>query len=293
MDIRKAKTAESKRFNRTDTSVSPRGAIREKRQKERMIPAQVMGRIIHWASRVLIVCSVATVVAGSIYMVKGFVEKTSSRPVNSVSIEGDFIFLTKEQLAKMVAPMIDDGFLRLPLEGLKAKLEANPWIESAALSRRWPDKLNITIIEQQPIARWGSKGFLNYKGEVVVVEQTPFLESLPVLEGNPGQEQAMMRDYQQLAQFLRPYGLKIEELSCDPLMSWQIVLGNGISLTIGRDQMMEKIQRFLVVYSETLKNQDEQISSVDLRYGNGVAVKWKEATVQHSEETKKKQNNKA
>ncbi|MGI1678442.1 MAG: FtsQ-type POTRA domain-containing protein [Cellvibrionaceae bacterium] len=225
--------------------------------------------------KLFLVVGIASVVGVSIYFGKNFVDDASSRPVNTMSVQGDFSFLTQKEVSQIVLPMIENGFLRLPLSGIKDLLEENPWIDSASVSRRWPDKLAVSVVEQDPIARWGNKGFLNLRGEFIALDLDGQLTELPVLSGNEGQEKLIMQDYQQLAQLLRSFGLKVSEFHCDELMSRRVVLDNDLVVNIGRHQLMEKIQRFLTVYNASLKTQLNEITSIDLRYGNGVAVEWK------------------
>ncbi|MGH1469773.1 MAG: cell division protein FtsQ/DivIB [Cellvibrionaceae bacterium] len=225
--------------------------------------------------KLFLVVGVASVVGVSIYFGKNFIDDASSRPVNTMSVQGDFTFLTQKEVSQIVMPMIENGFLRLPLSGIKDLLEQNPWIDSASVSRRWPDKLALSIVEQHPIARWGKKGFLNLRGEFIALNLDDQLSDLPVLSGNEGQEKLIMQDYQQLAQLLSSFGLKVSEFHCDELMSRRVVLDNDLVVNIGRDQLLEKIQRFLTVYNASLKTQLNDIATIDLRYGNGVAVEWK------------------
>ncbi len=224
--------------------------------------------------RFSIVVSVAGIVGVAIYFGKNFVDDASSRPVTSMSIQGDFTFLTQKDVSQIVLPLIENGFLRLPLSGIKGLLEQNPWIDSASVSRRWPDKLAVSVVEQHPIARWGNKGFLNQRGEFIALKLDDQLYDLPMLSGNAGQEKLIMQDYQQLAQLLSSFGLTISEFYCDELMSRRVVLDNNLVVNIGRDQLVEKIQRFLSVYNASLKTQLNEIATIDLRYGNGVAVEW-------------------
>lgn len=227
------------------------------------------------------------------FLTTQFIERASERPINGVNIAGDFHFINEDRIAQLVAPKVKDGFLLVPLDEIKSTLEAIPWVEHAAVARRWPDQLSITVVEQSPIARWGNRGFLNRKGEVVVTAELQQLEHLPVLSGSAEQAKLLMQNYQQLSQILRPSGLVIRELYCDPLLSWRVVLGRelsdisdvqpGISVALGRDQIMDKIQRFLVVYGKSLSKKIDDIAAIDLRYGNGVAVHWKQQVDNNSE----------
>ena len=87
-----------------------------------------------------------------------------------------------------------------------------------------------------------------------------------------------MLQYRQISQLLRPHGLQVAELRSDEKMAWQLMLGNGLTVVIGRDQVLEKIKRFLAVYKTRLREKQSEIVLVDVRYNNGVAVRWRSST---------------
>lgn len=207
---------------------------------------------------------------------KDVVTQASARPIKSIGVQGHFVHVSREEISERVEPMIVGGFLQSPLSAIKRELEQHPWIAQATVSRRWPDELYISIVEEQAIARWSDVGFLNHRGDLIEVEQGSRLKALPLLSGSPGQEQSVMQHYQQLAQMFRPHGLRIKELHSNKLMSRRLVLDNDVTIQLGRDQTLEKIQRFLVVYNQELREKMDEIASVDLRYGNGLAVQWRE-----------------
>jgi len=250
---------------------SKKGAFRETKKK-----SAAGFEFSQYFVRSFLVVSAASLVCIAIYVGNGFMEKASARPINHISVEGTFKYLSKQTVSEIVSPMVKDGFLQLPLDEIKSSLEANPWVQQAIVSRRWPDRFFISIIEEQAIARWGNIGFLNQRGEIVTVEQNTYLDDLPLLLGNPGQEKSIMLYYQQLTQLLRSYDMKISEFYCDELMSWHLTLASGLSITIGKDQVTEKMQRFLDVYKRTLEKQIDNVAGVDLRYGNGLSVQWKQ-----------------
>jgi cell division protein FtsQ len=243
-----------------------------------------LARIGHGLLRLAAVGVVVAALGVAVVYGKEFIDQAAERPIRTIGVEGNFAYISQQEISEIVTPMIVGGFLQSPLSGIKEKLESNPWIASAVVSRRWPDQLFISIVEEQPIARWAERGFLNHLGEIVEVPAHPGLQGLPLLSGNAGQEKSVMQHYQQLAQTLRPFGLKVSEFYSDELFSWNVVLANGLRINIGRDQTMEKIQRFLIVYNRELHKRLDEIAVVDLRYGNGMAVQWKSATAD-SEET--------
>ena len=61
--------------------------------------------------------------------------------------------------------------------------------------------------------------------------------------------------------------------------SWFLTTQDGIEVLLGRDDVVDKMQRFLTVDQLMLSERREQIARVDLRYSNGMAVAWREAPV--------------
>lgn len=212
--------------------------------------------------------------AGFAYFISEPIAKLLERPLKSVAVEGRFQYFPKDRAMELIAAEIDGDFLQLKLEHLKSVLEADPWVEHVFLSRRWPDTLVVKVAEQQPIARWDVDGFLNQRGEIIRVKEVDKLFGLPWLQGNEINAREIMQQYQDLSTLLRARGLEISILNCDNKKSWRITLKNGVEIAIGRDQVMEKMRRFVTVYDNFLSGVWGDVKSIDVRYTNGVSVRW-------------------
>lgn len=208
------------------------------------------------------------------YFVAEPVAKLLDRPLASVMVEGDFHYISKMQTMELLSAELDAEFLQLDLMHLKAVLEREPWIEYASLVRRWPDQLEVKITEQKPIARWGKEGFLNQRGEIIRVTNVDMLDDLPLLQGSELDASKIMQQYQDLSQLLRARGLEVIALQCDSKKSWKLQLKGDVKVAIGRDQVMEKMHRFVTVYDQYLHEIWRDVASVDVRYTNGVAIQW-------------------
>jgi cell division protein FtsQ len=218
----------------------------------------------------------------AIYAVYEPLEKLLERPLKSVVVEGEFHFISKTRATELIGREIDNNFLRLDLMHLKHVLLEDPWVESVSLVRRWPDTLVVKIMEQKPIARWDN-GFLNQRGEIVRVKKIDQLQGLPWLRGNETDAVEILQQYQDLSQLLRARGLDILALKCDNKKSWRLTLKHNVEIVIGRDQVMEKMRRFITVYDTQLSHHWADVEAVDVRYSNGVAIRW----VENSESAKK------
>lgn len=82
--------------------------------------------------------------------------------------------------------------------------------------------------------------------------------------------------FRQMDELLRINSFKLDRLSLSPRHAWEATLGNGIMLELGREDKMARIQRFINVYPELVK-QEKSVARVDLRYDTGLAVGWEDA----------------
>jgi cell division protein FtsQ len=196
------------------------------------------------------------------------------RPLKSVAVEGQFQYLSKDRAMELIEKEIDGDFLQLNLGRLKNELQEDPWVDHVYLSRRWPDTLVVKISEQTPIARWDANGFLNQRGEIIRVKETDKLKGLPWLQGNEINAREIMQQYQDLATLLRSRGLEIVALKCDNKKSWRLTLKNEKEIAIGREEVMEKLRRFVTVYDKFLSSVWSDVKAIDVRYSNGVSVQW-------------------
>lgn len=215
---------------------------------------------------------VITLVFGAYWISEPLV-KVFERPIKSVVVEGEFNLITKARATELIGNEIDGDFLQLNLMRLKDALLVDPWVEKVTLNRRWPDTLVVKISEQKPIARWGD-GFLNQRGEIVRVEDAAKLSGLPWLQGNESDAIEILQQYQDLSQILRSRGLEVLALKCDNKKSWRLTIKNHVEIALGRDQVMEKVRRFVTVYDTKLNSVWTDVKAIDLRYSNGVAVRW-------------------
>lgn len=200
-------------------------------------------------------------------------EKQMNQPVTKVSVTGDLFFMDKREIMAQIPVYQGDRLLDLDLNTIQQQLEQMPWIYSARVSRQWPDVIDITIVEQKPIAFWNDSLLLNQYGNVFERSGKP-IKDLPLLFGVAGSETNVMQRFQEFSQLLAPQGIKVLRLQQNEQLAWEVETDIGIRLQLGSTQAMEKMQRFVFLYENQLKNESRSAEVVDLRYNNGAAVSW-------------------
>ena len=208
-----------------------------------------------------------------------FIYKQIDTPLSKIMVGGNFNHLEEQELAELVNIEIDGGFLSMNLNQLRQELQSHPWIHQVSVRREWPSTLKVEVIEEVPIARWGKKGFLNRLGDQLSLPENSNLNSLPVLEAHFGSSQDMIAQYLLLAELLAPTDLRLTELQRDAVGAWQIETASGVRIVLGRDQIIEKIRRLIVVWASGLDVQLNNIATIDLRYPNGLAVSWRDQDI--------------
>lgn len=194
-------------------------------------------------------------------------------PVRTLRVHGETDHLDRQALRRIVTPYVGVGFMALDVARIRRAVENLPWVYRAAVRRVWPDVLDISIEEQQPLARWAGGGLVNRHGERFEPPAAGARRSLPLFAGPEGSVRILAESYGEMQRALAPLGLKIVELGLDQRRAWHLRASNGMTLLLGRDNYFGRLLRFVRVYSRVFAGKANRIKQVDLRYTNGFAVR--------------------
>lgn len=231
-----------------------------------------------WLNRLLILVGAIVVVAAGI---KAFIT-VQSLPVQRISVTGELEHTQAQAVQDMVQPGLAGGFLNADLQQIRRQLEGLPWIYEATVRRKWPNALEIHVVEELPIARWGQDGFLNHEGGIFYSDKGGNWDSLPLLKGPEGSAQSLVEKYQRLVEFLTPLNLVVRQLAVDERGQMDAVLEGGMQLILGGEEFLGRMHRFVGLYRSDLAARGTEVIRVDLRYESGVAVAFKQAPTDDS-----------
>lgn len=224
----------------------------------------------------LVTTAVVLVLGGMIIANFDDLTRYVNRPVTKVRIENQWQRVEESEVRGVLAPYLGDGFFSFEVTELQQQLEILPWVAQASVKRIWPDSVSLGLVEEVPIARWGQTEVLNQAGQKLRPASMDSVSSLPVLEGPVDSQNLVMQQYQKLSTVLFPAGLRLTTLKLSDRGSWSLVVNNSLRVVVGREQVMERISRFINFYAAQTSVPGTAIVSVDLRYDNGVAVAFEE-----------------
>lgn len=178
--------------------------------------------------------------------------------------------VTGKDIERSVLGAVRGNFFTLDLDAIRAAFARLPWVRNVELRRRWPDRLEVTLEEHVPLARWASRALVNTHGEIF---EAAYPDPLPEFVGPEGAAKEMAIQYDYFRRGLALIGHEPVQVHVSPRRAWRLKLESGLTLELGREQIEARLARFVAAYERTLGTLEQDIRYVDLRYANGFAVR--------------------
>jgi len=195
-------------------------------------------------------------------------------PLREIAVRGTLAHTTRVQVEQTAREHVAGNFFAVDLGELREGLEHLPWVRSVNVRRVWPDRLEVSLEEHVALAHWGDDALVNTYGERFDAHSDA---QLPYFAGPAGTEAEVTRRYRSFVTLLAPLGTKPVRVVLTPRYAWQLLLGDGLQVVLGRDTGAQPVEarlaRFVAVYPETLGKMPQRHDYVDLRYPNGFALR--------------------
>ncbi|XUO84511.1 cell division protein FtsQ/DivIB [Halomonas sp. KM007] len=197
------------------------------------------------------------------------------RPIERVSIRGEWEYVSADYLRSQLAPLVHDiTWLSADLGELRRNALEIGWLDEVRISREWPNALVFELIEQTPVARWNDGFLLNPRGEPFSYAPLAAPPGLPDLAGPQESSAEVLAYYQRLTPHFAGLSLTLAQLRLEPRGAWRLQLDQGTWVMLGRRHHGERLARLSASWQRELGSLGEHIRYIDLRYPNGVAVAW-------------------
>lgn len=229
-------------------------------------------KLLRNIANTLIATSVLAVLYGVTYYA---VHLPGLFPLQSVRLNEVPQRVEAAEVLRAVRNEVRGNFFTVDIERLRLSLEKLPWVRTVSIRREFPHRLTVQLEEHQALARWNNTALVNRQGEVFFVGNDRVADSkqaLPGFSGQDGTAAEVAQLYAQFSQQLAALDMQVAQLSLSPRHAWQLRLSNGMVLELGREDMQQRLARFVEVYPYSLAAVQGRVRYVDLRYRNGFAV---------------------
>jgi len=200
-------------------------------------------------------------------------------PLTKLRATGEFERVDGALLRQTLLPYAQRGFFAVDLESAQNAVARLPWVEAAEVRKRWPDVLEVRVVEHRPFARWGKDRLLSEHGRLFPINGMDVPKALPQLGGPDARVMDVVALYNESRALFAPVGVDVRAIVLDPRGSWTLGLGNGAALegtevVVGRTEARARLTRFVRLLPQLLTQNTQMLVRADLRYTNGFALSW-------------------
>ncbi len=202
--------------------------------------------------------------------------------VKEMVLVGDVAHQSVPAIRSQLAGRLQGSFMSLDVVNMQSLLQEMPWVRQAVVQRVFPNRLRITISEHEPRAWWGEVGaqrLVNSYGELFEAsadEAIAKTDEWAVLDGPVERSRDIYAMYVSLVPLMAPLGQQIEFVRLTQQGSWDMALSGGAAIAMGNGDLREvlsRVQAFVASLPQLRARYPQNMRSVDLRYGNGYAIR--------------------
>ncbi len=199
-------------------------------------------------------------------------------PIRHLQVTAEYQRISAEQIRTTVAAQMGRGYFDTDPAVLRTALAGLPWVEHVEVRKRWPDRIEVTLIEHRARAHWGEGRLLSSQGVLFATPGADEVQGLPRLSGPDDRVADVIAFFERAQQQLAATGLILEGARLTPRGSWSLQLKGGARIMVGRSAAPEvRIARLVRVLPQLLEGEHRPFDRIDLRYTNGFAIAWSSA----------------
>ena len=178
------------------------------------------------------ILAVALVVAPGAAVLNGWVAGERF-PMRQLVVTGEFRQVSDARVRSVVMPYVRHGFFAVDLDAMRAALAELPWVRSVEVRKRWPDRLEVALVDYKPLARWGEGRMLSENGEIFPAPRG-HVSRLPMFVG-PDDRAAELMAFHSLAKpMFLGLGLQLRE------GTHRLGRGQGARLVVGMHEVPDR-----------------------------------------------------
>ncbi len=194
--------------------------------------------------------------------------------IQRLDVEAPFKRVSAEQIRRVLAASPERSFFRLDVNALRLRLQNLDWVQRVSVVKKWPDTIQIRLLEHEPVAIWNGDHLLNQSGQIFAVADVEALDALPRLYGRDVTAPQVWDQYRRFNNLLQATGTEIQTAHVSDRGAWEMALRNGLRIRAGSQRLDARLARLADSWDSLMRLGFGLPEYVDLRYPNGFASKW-------------------
>ncbi|MCW8930038.1 MAG: FtsQ-type POTRA domain-containing protein [Gammaproteobacteria bacterium] len=273
--------------------------------------AKSENKLINVFSRLFLMVIIFSLLV-SLVMFVNWLNEPDNFPFKKVELVNRLENQESNELQMVAANALNGGFFSLNVDEFRAELlDKLPWVKSVSVRKVWPNKLLVEIVEFIPVVRWVSAenyllsekeginfsekktdDFINFKlknyqllSQDGTIFEPKLTESqklkfgkMALLSGPKISAKQVLERCVGISKDIKKLDLGIKHCGMNKRRTWKLsLIQNGdvyFDMKLGKEDVIQKLERFIKIFSGKLKQYLGSIESADLRYSNGFSIKW-------------------
>ena len=189
-------------------------------------------------------------------------------PIDEIDIIAQESNYDYEKINTVITSLQGENLLSVNINDLRKSIISDTWIKDVEITKSFPSKLLITIIQHEPLALYNSK-ILTLDG--TIIEDNLFNEELPIISDSTNDSYLSRAIFDSCNSYLKKINLKLTEIEIHN--SLVKIYTDSLLIISDRENLNRNLNRLIVSFDKLRLVFKQEIKSIDTRYSNGFAIK--------------------
>ncbi len=191
-----------------------------------------------------------------------------SFPIEEIDIISSDKKYNVEKLNKYIESLYENDLLLSNIDSIQKNIISDEWISDAEITKSFPSKLVIRIIQHEPLAIYNNQ-VMSKTG--VLINSSSNLDNLPIIIDKEKEPTAAYDVLSLSLVNLKKIGLMVKKIEIHH--SLIEIYTSNIILISDKTNFQKNMQRLVPLFSDLKNAYGKKITSIDMRYSNGFAIK--------------------
>ena len=191
-----------------------------------------------------------------------------SFPIEEINIISSDKKYNEKKLNKYIDSIYGNDLLLINIDMIKKNIISDEWIIDVEVIKSFPSKLSIRIIQHEPLAVYNNQ-IMSKSG--ILISSSRNLDNLPVIVDKQKRPTAAFDTLLSTLVSLKKIDLVVKKIEI--YHSLIKIYTTSIVLISDKTNFKKNIQRLVPSFSDLKNIYGKKITSIDMRYSNGFAIK--------------------
>ena len=189
-------------------------------------------------------------------------------PIDEIIITSKDKKYDEKTINTYIDSLYDKNLLTIDIDEIQANIMTDKWIRDAEISKSFPSTLDIKIIQHMPIAKYNSN-IVTSTG--ILIESSDSYKYLPAIIDYSNDIRSASHILLSSLKYLEKINLQVQKIIIHH--SLIKIYTTDILLITDKEKFKINLERLTASFKKIYKVYDKKITSIDMRYSNGFAIK--------------------